>query len=153
MKRALMLVTVLVLSACTSNSHLFRRGPKPDVNVEAQYARAMQMLAPGANLATLDSAVNLLDAYLAHAGHIERRGEATVVRRLAGDAVQLSKVAAALQQERAESRTKAADPTSSAAPAARSDDSVKEIQRLKDELAAANAELERIRKRLATQKP
>ena len=151
MKRALMLVTVLVLSACTSNSHLFRRGPKPNVNVEAQYTRAMQMLAPGANVATLDSAVHLLDAYLAHAGHVERRGEATVVRRLAGDAIQLSKVAAALQQERAD-RTKAAEPTA-AATAARSDDSVKEIQRLKDELAAANAELERIRKRLATQKP
>ena len=98
------------------------------------------------------SAANLLDAYLAYAGHVERRGEPTVVRRLAGDAIQLSKVAAALQQERAESRTKAAEPTA-AAPGARSDDSVKEIQRLKDELAAANAELERIRKRLATQKP
>lgn len=150
MKRALMLAAVLALPACTSNSHLFRRGPKPNVNVEAQYTRALQMLAPGASVATLDSAVNLLDAYLAHAGHIERRGEATVVRRLAGDAIQLSKVATALQQERAD-RTKAAEPT--AAPAARSDDSVKEIQRLKDELAAANAELERIRKRLATQKP
>ncbi|HET9455338.1 MAG TPA: hypothetical protein VFO66_13720 [Gemmatimonadaceae bacterium] len=151
MTRALTIVLLLALSACTSNSHLFRRGPKPDANVEAQYARAMQMLAPGANVASLDSAVHLLDAYLAHAGHIERRDEATVVRRLAGDAVQLSKVAAALQQERAD-RTKAAEPTA-AAPAARSDDSVKEIQRLKDELAAANAELERIRKRLATQKP
>lgn len=150
MKRALMLVAVLALPACTSNSHLFRRGPKPNVNVEAQYTRAMQMLAPGASVVTLDSAVNLLDAYLAYAGHVERRAEAAVVRRLAGDAIQLSKVAAALQQERAD-RTKA-DPTA-AAPAARSDDSVKEIQRLKDELAAANAELERIRKRLATQKP
>ena len=152
MKRALTLVTLLALTACTSNSHLFRRGPKPNVNVESQYTRAMQMLAPGASIVALDSAVNLLDAYLAYAGHIERRGEATVVRRLAGDAIQLSKVAAALQQERAENRTKAAEPTA-AAPAARNDDSVKEIQRLKDELAAANAELERIRKRLATQKP
>lgn len=152
MKRALLLLAVLALPACTSNSHLFRRGPKPNANVEAQYTRAMQMLAPGASVVTLDSAVNLLDAYLAHAGHIERRDEATVMRRLAGDAIQLSKVAAALQQERAESRTKAAESTATA-PAARSDDSVKEIQRLKDELAAANAELERIRKRLATQKP
>lgn len=151
MKRALMLVAVLALPACTSNSHLFRRGPKPNASVEAQYTRAMQMLAPGASLVTLDSAVNLLDAYLANAGYIQRRDEATVMRRLAGDAIQLSRIAAALQQERAD-RSRAAESTATA-PAARSDDSVKEIQRLKDELAAANAELERIRKRLATQKP
>lgn len=150
MTRTLPLVALLALSACASNSHFFRRGPNPDANVEAQYARAMQMLGANAGIATLDSAVNLLDAYLAHGGHIERRSEASVVRRLAGDAIQLSKVASALQQERAESRTKASD---ASAPARTDNDSLKEIQRLKDELAAANAELERIRKRLATQKP
>ena len=136
MRRLILLCAVGLLQACVS------RQQRP-----AEPTPAEQLV----DVVTLDSAVNLLDAYLAHAGHVERRAEATVVRRLAGDAIQLSKVAAALQQERAD-RTKAAEPTA-AAPAARSDDSVKEIQRLKDELAAANAELERIRKRLATQKP
>jgi hypothetical protein len=36
---------------------------------------------------------------------------------------------------------------------ARDEEMVKEIQRLKDELAKANDELERIKKRLATPKP
>jgi hypothetical protein len=91
-----------------------------------------------------------LDAYLANAGHVERRADATALRRLAGEAIQLSQVAAALQRERAatETKTKASD-----APARVDSDALKEIQRLKDELAAANAELERIKKRLATQKP
>ena len=143
----LVLIALLGVGACAPASHMFGRGPRPNENVEAQYTRAMTLLAPGASLAALDSATLLLDAYLAHSGYIAHRSEAAVMRRLAGDAVQLSKVATALQQERAADRTK------TDAPARSDGDSLKEIQRLKDELAAANAELERIRKRLATQKP
>lgn len=149
MRRAVVLMALAALSACTQNSTLFGRGPRPDPNVEAQYHRAIALLAPGAGTAALDTAITLLDAYLAREGFIARRPEASAMLRLAGDAIQLSRVAAALQQERA-----AADKTKSGETPARSDtDSLKEIQRLKDELAAANAELERIRKRLATQKP
>ena len=140
------LVLVAALAACTN---AFQRGPQPDPNVEALFARSLSLLEVGRPAASLDTAAALLDTYLAHAGHVTRRSEATALRRLTGEAIQLSKVAAALQQERAENRTKTSDGS-----AARSDnDSLKEIQRLKDELAEANAELERIKKRLATQKP
>lgn len=150
MRRPLAIIALAALSACTQHPTLFSRGPRPDPNVEAQYDRAIALLAPGSDTTAMDSAITLLDAYLAREGYVARRPEAGVMRRLAGDAVQLSRVAAALQQERAA----AADKTKSGETPARSDtDSLKEIQRLKDELAAANAELERIRKRLATQKP
>lgn len=149
MTRGLALIALLALTGCASTSHLLARGPRPDPNVEAQYTRAMALLAPGSSLAALDSAVSLLDAYLAHEGHLDKRVDAAVVRRLAGDAIQLSRVANALQQERADNRAKSGE----TAPARADNDSVREIQRLKEELAAANAELERIRKRLATQKP
>jgi uncharacterized protein YfaQ (DUF2300 family) len=148
MRFAAPVLMALAVAACSPN-RLFQRGPQPDANVEAQFTRALTLLEPGANSAALDTASALLESYLARAGYIARRPEAVALRRLAGDAIQLSKVAAALQQERAENRTK-----SDSAPAGRTDgDSLKEIQRLKDELAAANAELERIKKRLATQKP
>ena len=140
---------LVLLVACGPTGRLFQRGPQPDANVEAQFNRALTLLETSAPTAALDSATALLDAYLAHGGYIARRPEATVLRRLAGDAIQLSIVASALQDERADNRAKSSD-----APAARSDgDSLKEIQRLKDALAEANAELERIKKRLATQKP
>jgi hypothetical protein len=151
MRRALLIPLVALLAACAPVSQLFQRGPRPDPNVEAQYARALALLEPGATRAAMDTAVVFLDAYLAHAGHVERRPDANALRRLALDAIQLARVAEALQQERAAAadvRTKSGEP---AAPG--DGDSLREIQRLKEELAAANAELERIRKRLATQKP
>ncbi len=149
--RATLLLCLVLASACAPSGRLFQRGPRPDANVEGQFTRALVLLEPGANLAALDSATMLLDAYLANAGYVTRRPEATVLRRLATDAIQLSKVATALQQERADTRAKSAEPEQ---PAQRTDtDSLKEIQRLKDQLAEANAELERIKKRLATQKP
>lgn len=152
MRRFALFLLAAGITACAPMSRMFDRGPRPDPNVESQYHRAIGYLEPGSTTAALDSAIRFLDGYLAHAGYIERRSEAQILKRLASDAIQLSRVAAALQQERAANseRTKAGD--TAAAP--KSDtDSLKEIQRLKDELAAANAELERIRKRLATQKP
>ena len=149
--RAVVLLSIVAVSACSSPG-MFRRGPTPNDGVEAQYARALTLLGPSASGAAMDTALTLLDAYLAHDGYLTRRADAVALRRLAADAVQLARVSALLQQERAETdaRPKASDGT----PAPKTDtDSVKEIQRLKDALAAANAELERIRKRLATQKP
>jgi hypothetical protein len=142
------LLLAIIVSACGPTS-LFHRGPRPDANVEAQFTRALELFGPTANIGALDTATALLDAYLAHGGHVARRPEAVALRRLAGDAMQLLRVASALQQERTDNRTK----TGETAPARQDNDSLKEIQRLKDELAAANAELERIKKRLATQKP
>ena len=148
--RIALFVLVAGVAACSPN-RMFQRGPQPDPNVEALFARSLGLLETSRPVAALDTAATLLDAYLAHAGYVARRSEARALRRLTGEAIQLSRVAAALQQERADNRTKTSE---SSAPAQRSDnDSLKEIQRLKDELAEANAELERIKKRLATQKP
>ena len=144
------LAVMVLVTACAPGGGMFQRGPKPDPHVEGQFTRALTLLEPGASAASMDTATVLLDAYLAHGGYVARRPEAVALRRLATDAIQLSRVASALQQERADNRAKASD----APAAARTDnDSLKEIQRLKDELAEANAELERIKKRLATQKP
>jgi hypothetical protein len=150
--RAVLLLALAGVTSCAQMSGMFRRGPQPDPNVEAQYQRALTLLEPGSSTAALDTATMLLDAYLANAGHIERRNEAGVLRRLAAEAVQLRKVSAALQQERA-AETRAKTQTADGAAPKPDSDALKEIQRLKDELAAANAELERIRKRLATPKP
>ncbi len=149
MRRATILAVLLLATACAPG-RMFNRAPQPNDNVESQFTRALALLEPGSNLAAIDTAAMLLDAYLAHSGHTTRRAEAVVLRRLAGDEWQLARVATALQLEgAADNRAKSTD-----APPARTDnDSLKEIQRLKDELAAANAELERIKKRLATQKP
>jgi len=147
--RVAAIVLLVLVGACGPSGRLFQGGPKPDPNVEAQFARALALLEPGVNLATLDTASALLDVYLAREGYVARRPEAVALRRLAGDAIQLSKVAGALQAERTDNRAKSAEGT----PARTDGDALKEIQRLKDELAAANAELERIKKRLATQKP
>lgn len=151
MKRIFAL-SLVMLSACASGPTLFNRAPKPNRAIEAQFARALEYLDPVNTRASLDSAVALLDMYLAHAGPTQRRAEAAALRRLAGSAQQLVKVEATLQQARAsaaESRPRAADN----APRSSDPDLLKEIQRLKDELAEANAELERIRKRLATPRP
>ena len=141
-----------LLTGCTGPT-LIRSGPKPNENVEQQYVRAVAHLDPGNRQGSLDSAVTFLDAYLAYAGHIEHRTEAAAMRRLAGSALQLARVEAALQQARASAAEVRGKTGDAAASRGNDEDSLKEIARLRDELAAANAELERIKKRLATPKP
>jgi len=145
-------VAVLALVLATGCAHgLFSRGPKPNVAVEAQYTRALGHLDPANTASSIDTAIAFLDAYLAYAGYTERRTEATALRRLAGEARQLMRVQAALQEARASAGERAR--SSDTASAQADEDLVREIQRLRDELAKANAELERIKKRLATPKP
>lgn len=144
--RALTLVAFAFVAACAP-SRLFRHGPTPNKPVEAEYAKAVAFLAPDTTI-HVDSAIALLDAYLAYTGYVQHRDEAAALRHLAGLAQRLGKVEEALKEARASSGGKAE------APAAKPDDeTVKEVQRLKDELAKANAELERIKKRLATPRP
>lgn len=147
--RAGLLLAALLLSGSCTRSALFHAGPSPDSQVEWHYTRALELLAPSANPARLDSAVTLLDAYLTYGDSVQRRAEATVLRRLASDAIQLAKVSEALVRERSTEKGRSTDPAQQRPDA----DALREIQRLKDELAAANAELERIRKRLGAQKP
>lgn len=141
----LWLLAVVFTAACAPGQ-LFRRGPTPNANVEAQYAKALSHLQPGHAGESLDTAITFLDAYLAYSGYVQHRPEAAALRRLAGEARELARVETALREARAAA-------PAGADPAERTEEAVKEIQRLRDQLAKSNAELERIRKRLATPKP
>lgn len=108
---------------------------------EAMYWRALYKLDPANQTATPHDAVVLLDSYLATA-QSTHRAEAQTLRR----------VAAALEARAAAVASGATQPKTDPPKV---DDKAKdeELQRLKDELAKANAELERIKRRLAQPKP
>ena len=148
----LLLVLLLASTACARGSTFFRR-PKP-TTADSVYSIALAFLDTTRRAPALDSAAKYLDLYLAMPRSEDKRAEASVMRRLVRDAQQLAKVEVALNQARAtptETRPSDTRPSTEAKP--RDDEALKEIQRLKDELAKANEELERIRKRLANPKP
>lgn len=101
---------------------------------EVTYWRALLRLDPG-NAAAVRESITMLDSYIASAPAGTHRTEAGVLRRLA----------LALEQRNA---AIAAIPP---APTVRPEDKARdeELARLRDELSKANAELERIRRRLA----
>jgi hypothetical protein len=104
---------------------------------EVPYWRAVIKLDPG-NPAGSHEALQLLDAYLADSSFRAHRLEATTLRRLQ----------AALEQRTAALVAQAAMPTVRPEDKARDD----EIAHLRDELAKANAELTRIKRRLTRPK-
>lgn len=117
---------------------------------EAAYWRALFSMDPKNSRASVSTAVAYLDAYLAGLYPRQHRQEAFALRAIAGQ-IDESRSALALAQTKDVASTPqpgirvdipkaAADPSTAASDA--------EIKRLKDELAKANAELERIRKRL-----
>ncbi len=105
---------------------------------EVTYWRAMLKLDPN-NAAAVRESVTMLDGYLASTPAGTQRFEADVLRRLG----------AAIEQRNA---AIAAIPPS---PTVRPEDKARdeELQRLRDEVAAANAELARIRRRVARPRP
>lgn len=105
---------------------------------EVTYWRALLRLDPS-NAAAVRESITMLESYLASAPAGTHRAEAGVLRRLG----------LALEQRNA---ALAAIPP---APTVRPEDKAKdeEIARLRDELSKANAELERIRRRLARPRP
>lgn len=139
---------LLLLGTACSGRTIFSR-PKPST-ADSVYTIALGFLNNGSR-AELDSASKYLDLYLSMP-RAERSAEAAIMRRLVRDAQQLARVEAALNQARAQS-TETKTETRPAETKIRDDEAIKEIQRLKDELAKANEELERIRKRLANPKP
>lgn len=145
--RAAVLMLLAVLPAC---AHVPAwAGGHRDAPVERLYHAALMHMDTVDKAPALDSAVFYLDRYMASSRRLDHAQEAAVLRRLAVDAIQLRRVEASLRQAReSERRTETRDGDVERRPA-EGDASVKEIQRLKDELAKANAELERIRKRLA----
>ncbi len=102
---------------------------------DAMYWRAVYKLEPSNTTATAREAAVLLDGYLA-SGAAAHRMEAQTLRRFAGvmDARAAAATGAPPRVELVKVEDKARD---------------EEIQRLKDELAKTNAELDRIKRRLA----
>lgn len=153
MKPFLLAVVLVTSAACAHWPFNRQTTPTANPQVEQLYARGLAHLDPGNTSASLDSAAGLLEAYLAYQGHLERRDEARILLRLAGDARQLQRVEAALQQAQAATDTVYRQAPTGARDRQRDGAALREIERLKDELAKANAELERIRKRLANPPP
>ena len=115
--------------------------------VETSYWRAVFKLDPLNLTARPRDAAVLLDDYLNAPVTIAHRGAATTLRRAA---MALDRPAQPIQP--ASSAASGSTAPAAAAPAdAKARD--EEMQRLKDELAKANAELERIKKRLSQPNP
>jgi hypothetical protein len=119
---------------------------------ESLYWRALFQLDPANTASSPRAAVQLLDQYLrdsaSTAPHLD---EAQTLRRLALTIDSLTQtVTAAAAAQRAADSAHAAD---SAQQATDKDALMKENQKLKDQFAQATAELDRIKKRLASPKP
>ncbi len=121
------------------------RNPGTPEASETAYWRAVYALDPSAQTPSLVGPMALLDGYIAGGPPRVHLSEATTLRRMANQLDALSKAAAANAQAAkiSESRGEVV-----ARPPDNSADSL-EIKRLRDELAKAKEELERIRKRLA----
>jgi hypothetical protein len=139
----------LSVAACARLSIGPNRDPKPNPHIEQLYARGLSQLDPENTGGSVDSAAGLLDAYLAYDGYVMRELEARALRKLIDDARQLAKVEVALRRAASDTASRSASPDAPSRDSA----ALREIERLKDELAKANAELERIRKRLAAPRP
>jgi hypothetical protein len=115
-----------------------QRFPGTAEAAEVSYWRAVFKLDPG-NAALLRESMTLLESYLTSAPAGTHRVEASALHRLG----------VALEQRNA------AVVATPPAPTVRPEDKARdeELQRLRDELAKANAELERIRRRLARPRP
>ena len=142
-----LLALVFLVSACSRLPWSRPVQPNPD---EALYYRALTHLDTTATAQALDSAVYYLDRYLASSYRQDHAWEAVVLRRLVIESQELRRVHSALVRDNQRSAGRRTE--TSGGEVVRSDDAAREIQRLKDELAKANAELERIRKRLANPK-
>lgn len=116
-----------------------------DLRYEAYFWRAIFLLDPGNRGASTEGGISLLDRYLSGRAALQRRREAVTLRRLAAELQTVRQVAAAHPVVQSE----APKPVAAVVEDRNRDD---EVQRLKAELAKANEELERIRKRL-TVKP
>jgi hypothetical protein len=119
-------------------SEFAQRFPGTPEAAEVPYWRALIKLDPNSSAAIRES-LSMLDSYLASAPTGAHRFEAGLVRRLGLAIEQRNAAIAAIPP----------------APTVRPEDKAheEELQRLRDELAAANAELARIRRRVARPRP
>ena len=110
--------------------------------VETAFWRAVFKLDTANQTGTRREAVALLDGYLNGSTSVAHRGAALALRR-----------AASVERTVVTVPGPSTPAAPSTAPSVRADVSTEEVQRLRDELAKANAELERIRKRLSQPNP
>ena len=150
-------------AADTTLAEFARRYPTSREALETSYWRAVYALDPSNRAESIPGAISSLDAYLADTRPRDHVLEATTLRRVAGQLDALNRIAAnaiaqakdanaaaAIARALSDSRIDTSRPGSSDAAPTAAD---AEIKRLKDELAKANAELERIRRRLAQPPP
>jgi len=123
--------------------------PNTPEAVETAYWRALFMLDPANQTASRRDAVAMLDSYLNAPIAVMHRGSATTLRRIAAALDRPAPVAAVNPPSAAPA------PRAEPKPDTKADDKShdEEVQRLKEELAKANAELERIKKRVAQPNP
>lgn len=137
-----------------------RQYPGTEAALETTYWRAVFKMDPSNHNASLTTAMASLDGYLADPRPREHVVEATTLRRVAGELEDLNKTAESAAAQAKTAKASAANASANAAAAeasatktadaaAAASSAQDEIKKLKDQLAAANAELERIRKRLA----
>jgi hypothetical protein len=137
------------------------RFPGSDETLETAYWRALFKMDPSNKNASLTTAVAQLDGYLSANRQRTHLAEATTLRRIAAQLVELNKLAANAMSQARDAKASAANASAVAADAKDAKaatvdanaDAQAEIKRLKDELAKANAELDRIRKRLSQPPP
>ena len=136
------------------------RFPGEPEALETAYWRALYKMDPSNHAASIPTAMASLDGYLADRRPRQHVSEATTLRRVAGQIDGLNKLAASAMAQAnvasANASSAKAVAAADAAKAAEAGGNVSqdaEIKHLKDELAKANAELERIRKRLASPPP
>ena len=140
-----------------------RQYPGTPAATETRYWHALLKADPANKSASLPAAMVALNAYLADTRPREHVTEATTFRRVVAMLDSMNQLAAsALAQVKdaratvatanaaaADANAAAKDAAANAAAVAVSPATAEEIKHLKDELAKANAELERIRKRLS----
>jgi Sec-independent protein translocase protein TatA len=135
--------------------------------LETAYWRAIFKMDPTNPDLSLPTAMASLDGYLSDPRAQQHVVEAKSLRRMAGQLAGLTRVAvgaiaeakdatataSSAKAEASNAKSEAANARAEAAKAAPDTDSDAEIKRLKSELAKANAELDRIRRRLAQPTP
>jgi hypothetical protein len=135
------------------------RYPGTPQALETAYWRGLYRMDPGNRNASIPTALASIDAYLADPRAREHRTEAMTLRRVAAQIDGLNKLAATAMAQATAANANAANARAAAAEVNKSGGEVvspasdAEIKHLKDELAKANAELERIKKRLAQPPP
>lgn len=122
--------------------------PNTSAALETGFWRALFKLDAANQSASPRDAIAMLDSYLAIPAPVSHRGAATALRRVA---IALDRPATVVVTVPSGSAGGRADAKSDTRPDDKARD--EEVQRLKDELTKANAELERIKRRLAQPNP